>query len=170
MKKTFLKEVALGAGLLCLAATSVFASGFISENVTANETAPDFTLSDINGQMVSLKDYRGKGVILFFFTTWCPHCQDKLLMLASEHEKIKREGFEILAVDPDERESDVKLRAYARKHNAAFKILLDHQMKAARAYDVRGVPKIVLINKKGLVVFEGDHFPDDYKKLLDRQF
>jgi peroxiredoxin len=166
MKNKLFKGILIGCGILFLAAGSVLGSGAIAKSAQANDMAPDFTLTGVDGQTVCLKDYQGRGIILFFFTTWCPHCQDKFPMLINEYEAIKKDGLDLLVIDVGE--SEVKVKSYAQKQNAPFAVLLDSNMDVAKAYGVMGVPSFFLINKEGKIVNEGHELPGNYRSLLGK--
>ena len=166
MTKKILKGVLIGCGILCLAVTSVLASGAVAKSARADDMAPALTLTDTNGQCVSLKDHLGSGAIIFFFTTWCPHCQDKFPMLVKEYASIKKDGFELFVIDVGE--SEVKVKSYAQKHSAPFGVLMDISMEASKAYGVMGVPTFFLVDKDGKIVFEGHELPGNYRKLLSK--
>ena len=53
------------------------------------KTAPDFTLTDMAGQQVSLSQYRGKVVILNFWATWCPPCREEMPSMEALYQKIR---------------------------------------------------------------------------------
>jgi peroxiredoxin len=166
MRKQFFKTILIGCGILCLTATSVLASGIIARSALANEAAPDFTLADVNGGTATLKGSLGKGAILFFFTTWCPHCQDKIPMLAREYQAIKDADFRLYVINAGE--SEAKVKSYARKNNVPFGILLDSDMEASKAFGVMGVPSFFLIDQDGWIIFEGHELPGNYKALLSK--
>jgi peroxiredoxin len=126
--------------------------------------APDFTLESLKGDSVTLSHFKGKGVILFFFTTWCPYCREKFPGLSRSYEADKRDGIELLAIN--EGESRQKISSFVSKENVPFDIFLDSDMKAAQDYGVLGIPTFALINKEGMLVYEGQEIPSDYKELL----
>ena len=63
--------------------------------------APNFTLPDLNGKMVSLTDYKGNVVLLNIWATWCPPCVEEMPSMEKLHQELKDESFEILAVSID---------------------------------------------------------------------
>src|SRR5687767_10454531 len=70
--------------------------------------APDFTLTDISGKQVSLKDYRGKVVLVDFWATWCPPCRVSIPAMEELHKEYGPKGLQVLSVSMDE---DVELVA-----------------------------------------------------------
>lgn len=131
-----------------------------------NGQAADFTLQNLDGKSVSLSDFKGRAVILFFWTTWCPHCRDKVPMLNREHKNIKSVGIELLAININEPKNRIK--EFADKNSIAYPVLLDSDGRVSSQYNVIGVPTFILINKEGKVVFSDNSFPSDYKDKLSR--
>lgn len=132
--------------------------------VREDSVAPDFTLSTIRDETVSLKDFKDKGIILFFFTTWCPYCREKMPELARHYSAYEKQGIELLVIDSGE--SKAKVVSFASKEDYPFDILLDTSAGVADAYGVLGVPTFVLISKEGKVVFFGNRLPDNYAARL----
>jgi len=152
--------------VLLFSSRDVSAYASLGQKNSTQAIAPDFSLPTIAGKTVALKDLKGKGTILFFFTTWCPYCRQKLPLLAKQSEKYQSEGFEILATDVGE--SKAKVSSFATKEHLPFDILLDVDMKVSEAYGVLGVPTFILISKGGLVVYEGNEMPSNYQELLNK--
>lgn len=165
MKKT-MKRVTVYLFLsLFLFTSNVFAAstrGGKPESVVA----PHFNLKTMKGQAVSLADLKGKNVIIFFFTTWCPWCRKKIPSLVKNEPRYKSEGIELLLVDVGE--SQAKVFSFASKNSIPFDILLDRDMKVSQDYDVVGVPTVVLISGDGRVVYNGNDLPSNYKEILER--
>jgi len=111
--------------------------------------APVFNLMDISGTKHSLSDYKGKTVLLFFTTTWCPHCKKDIPNLKKIHAAYRDSGLEIIAIYIQE--SQKKVHSFATKYDLPYTILLDTEGLAARAYGIRGVPTKVLIDKNGTI-------------------
>ncbi|TFG93516.1 MAG: TlpA family protein disulfide reductase [Syntrophobacterales bacterium] len=114
------------------------------------EPAPDFVLKDLNGSEVSLDDYKGKVVLLAFSTTWCPHCRKMPPYLNELRSSYGDKGLVILNIDIQEPQK--KVRSYAEKQNIQYTVLLDEDGAVATAYQVRGVPSLILVDKKGTIV------------------
>ena len=167
MNKIYLRVVmGVLAVLLLFSSRDVSANASLGPKNQAQTIAPDFSLETMAGKTVALKDLKGKGVVLFFFTTWCPYCRQKLPLLAKQYQKYQSEGFELIVTDVGE--SKAKVSSFAGKENLPFDILLDVDMKASEAYGVLGVPTFILISKDGLVVYEGNEMPSNYQELLNK--
>ena len=91
-------------------------------DVIIGERAHDFTLKDLNGNSVSLADFRGKkSVLLICTTTWCPSCITIIPELKEIHSKYKSEGLEVIAMYINEPENKVKAfnRKFCRQEDRA---------------------------------------------------
>ena len=113
--------------------------------------APDFVLPDIMGNQVRLSAFRGKGVILNFWSTWCKPCIEEMPDMQAFYGKNSAADIEILAVSIN-RERDSTVKHFVRKLNLTFPVLLDFDKIAARIYKVFALPTSFLINDKGVIV------------------
>ena len=112
--------------------------------------APDFTLPDLNGKMVSLADYRGKVVLLNIWATWCPPCVEEMPSMEKLYQELKDEGFEILAVSIDESGAEAVI-PFVKKHRLGFPALLDTKGSIKSLYQITGVPESFIIGKEGII-------------------
>lgn len=109
--------------------------------------APDFTLTKLSGEKLSLSDYRGeKPVILDFFATWCPNCQRDMPKLSIWYEKYQ-DNVEVIGVNLREREKTV--RDFISSRDIAFPIVLDPFSQVSQNYGVQYTNYHVLINTDG---------------------
>jgi peroxiredoxin len=135
--------------------------------VNTSRPAPDFTLTDLNGNQVSLGDFSGQPVVVNFWATWCPPCLAEMPLLA---EAYQREGGKIvfLAVSVDEPDSTV--RRFAEKNDINLTILLDGGGRVASDYKVRGIPVTFFISRDGEVVvrYVGEMSPHTIEEGLKR--
>lgn len=96
--------------------------------------APDFTLPDQNGNEVSLSDYAGKKVILYFYPKDnTPGCTAQACGFAERFPQITEKGAVILGISKDSVASHKK---FEEKYSLPFTILSDTEMKVLQAYDV----------------------------------
>jgi len=110
----------------------------------------DFALEDLNGNKIKLSNYKGKGVLLVFSTTWCSYCRKEIPQLKELYAKYKEKGLEIINIDIQE--SKDRVSAFTLKHKLPYTVLLDTDGKVASMYGVRGVPTKVLISKEGKII------------------
>ena len=116
---------------------------------TIGDTAPNFSLSDIDGNKVSLSDLlKGKEVMLNFWASWCPECRKETATL-NEIAKKYKDKIDVVGINLRESKEDVQ--SFIGSKGIGYKMLLDTNGKVARQYGVFGVPVNVLINKEGLV-------------------
>lgn len=133
--------------LLCLTAAPSFA-------LNKGAQAPNFTLSDVNEESISLVDLRGKVVVLNFWATWCPPCRSEMPEF-DELDKEFKESSEavLLAVNLTDgsRETKAKVQKFLDANGYGMRVLLDIGTRTAKAYNVMGIPTTLVINPKGIV-------------------
>jgi peroxiredoxin len=112
--------------------------------------APDFTLNDICGKKVTLSQFRGKVVILNFWSIWCGPCLAEMLSLNKLYLELKDKGLVVLAVAEDPAEKPV--RSYINEKGLVFSVLMDKERKVYFKYSLYGIPVSFLIDKKGVIV------------------
>ena len=96
--------------------------------------APDFTLSDQNGKPVSLADFTGKKVVLYFYPRDnTPGCSRQACAFAGAYEEFKAMDTAVIGVSKDSVASHVK---FAEKYALPFTLLSDPELQAIQAYDV----------------------------------
>lgn len=148
---------------LILAQGILFAASPLSSG--APEAVPDFSLMDLKNEQFYLSDFKGKPVVLFFWTTWCPYCREELSMLDDMRAQLSRDGIEIFAVNAGE--SSGKVLRLLGNRPVSYRVLLDTDYEVAHAFGIAGVPTYILIDKEGRVVFSDNRFPqNEYKDLL----
>lgn len=117
----------------------------------APETAPALHFETASGKTLTLADYRGKGVVLNIWATWCLPC--KLEMPALDHLAtiVASEGIVVLPVSIDTGGLKVVRTFYAENYITHLPILLDPDGGIASALKAPGVPTTVIIDRKGLI-------------------
>lgn len=106
----------------------------------AGMKAPDFTLRDGAGQEVSLSDYRGKKVVLYFYPKDnTPGCTRQACAFAGAYAGFRDKGVQVIGVSRDSVESH---RKFAEKYSLPFVLLSDPDLQVIRAYGVWGEKKL----------------------------
>lgn len=100
----------------------------------AKMRAPDFTLSDQNGDTVRLEDFRGKRVVLYFYPKDnTPGCTRQACAFAASYEQFQAQNVVVIGVSKDSVASHLK---FAQKNELPFILLSDPDLQAIQAYDV----------------------------------
>ena len=113
------------------------------------DVAPDFVLSDLEGNAVNLSDFRGKPVILNFWATWCAPCRVEMPEFQTAFENNQDIGLEILAVNRDETRAQVV--EFFDEFGLTFTPLLDQGALVAEQYQVFNMPTTYFLNAEGVV-------------------
>lgn len=106
------------------------------EPLNAGDKAPDFKTKNQNGDTVSLKDYKGKRVALFFYPEDdTPTCTIEACNLRDNFSALQKEGIVVLGISPDD---DAKHKKFEEKYSLPFTLLTDTDLKIANKYGVWG--------------------------------
>lgn len=96
--------------------------------------APDFTLKDKNNNDISLSDFRGKKVVLYFYPKDnTPGCTRQACVFAGLYSEFEKRGVVVIGISKDSVASHAK---FAEKHNLPFVLLSDPDLEAVKAYGV----------------------------------
>ncbi|HEY1374857.1 MAG TPA: TlpA disulfide reductase family protein [Candidatus Binatia bacterium] len=141
--------------LLCVSGAPVRAQGKINykqlvpnlEPMKDNSATPDFTLVDPSGKKVSLKEYRGKLVMLNFWATWCVPCREEMPAMERLYQQYKNKGFVILGVDVKDSKKDAF--GFLKELKISYPIVLDPDGEVGLLYGAWGLPTTYLIGPKG---------------------
>lgn len=174
-----ISSIAFGVlGVACMAISLIVISkqrqrtGSVQEmgNIQVAQLAPDFTLNDLANQPVTLSALRGSKVALLdFWATWCGPCRSAMPGLQGLQDKFKGKGLEVLSLDQNEEAGVV--RRFIAQNNYSLHVVLDSGSQVGSQYGVRGIPTLVLVDKKGYVQwirvgYSGDD--DELTGLVDR--
>ncbi|MEK6758831.1 MAG: TlpA disulfide reductase family protein [Deltaproteobacteria bacterium] len=117
-----------------------------------NQSAPPFTLMDINGRAVSLSSFKGKVVFIDFWASWCPPCKVEFPELIRLMERYNGEDVALLAVNVDQKRSHAV--DFLKKFSvipASFHLLLDGESQVIKIYNASAMPTSFILDKNGVV-------------------
>jgi thiol-disulfide isomerase/thioredoxin len=128
------------------------------EPVVAGASAPGFSVRSLDGQPVTLDQYRGKVVLLNVWATWCAPCREEMPSMQRLYRELAGRDFEILAVSVDDAVGGEiprqALEAFAGELGLTFPLLHsppDDDESIQRLYQTTGVPESFLIGKDGVI-------------------
>jgi peroxiredoxin len=106
----------------------------------------DFTLAELSGKTWTLKELRGKVVVLNFWATWCPPCRKEMPDLETLYRQFKDQGLVILAISD---EDAGKVQPFIAKQKVTYPILLDPGRKVNDLFQIEGIPKTFVYDRNG---------------------
>jgi len=109
----------------------------------------DFTLTELGGKSWTLKDLRGKVVVLNFWATWCPPCRKEMPDLETLYRQFKDQGLVILAISD---EDAGKVKPFIVQQKVTYPILLDPGRKVNELFQIEGIPKTFVYDRTGKLV------------------
>jgi thiol-disulfide isomerase/thioredoxin len=113
--------------------------------------APNFTSHDLQGNRVSLSDFRSRPVLLTFWATWCTACREELPALQRLEQRYSSVGLKVLAVNYRET-SNERMRQYLAGDGVTLQSVIDPRAAIATAYGVDvGLPVNIVVDRAGRV-------------------
>ena len=155
MKKWILLSLALlfSAGLFAQNVEEDPDLKYATDMLKKGAPAPDFTLKDIGGTPVSIKDFLGKKVVLVFWASWCPDCRAEVPELKAMQANADPEKVAFVSISFDRTEEAWK--KYVLENELGGVQLFDSSGKkdsvVGDAYHVKWIPALYLIDEKGKI-------------------
>lgn len=153
-----------------------------SNDLMIDENAPVFSLPDLNGNYIFLRDFCGgtlrkpwinkekKAVVISFFATWCVPCKKEIPYLLKLKDQFNEQPVKFLLIDVGEDKD--KVIPYLLQENIDLTVLFDQYQVVSKKYGATSLPRLVVISKEGKVKkyqkgFEDpDTFMADMQKLI----
>lgn len=137
--------------------------------VKVGDKAPLFELQTVEGDKVALSDYKGKGVILNFWGTWCEPCKEEMPDLNRMNKIYQSKGVEVLTVHVRDSPQQVKQFFSELPEDIDLKVALDGSGDVMSAYNANDLPNTYIIDKDGVIKahHKGQMSRTDIKKYMD---
>jgi thiol-disulfide isomerase/thioredoxin len=144
-----LLKIGLVLILFLLPALGVVGCSRPAQGPGIDKLAPDFELPTLDGQVVSLRDFRGRPVLLNFWASWCGPCRFEMPFLENVYQMRSGEGLVVLAVNLQE--SPERVREFVESMGISFTVLLASSPEVPLAYNIRSIPTTFFIDKNGII-------------------
>jgi cytochrome c biogenesis protein CcmG/thiol:disulfide interchange protein DsbE len=137
--------------LVALAVLALLAYAVFAQNRTqvVGGPAPDFTLQTFDGETVSLSELRGRPVVVNFWASWCPTCDEEMALLEATHQRYQGE---VVFIGVDHVDTEAKARAYLEQYGITYQNGQDLGGRIADAFGLKGVPETFFIDENGTVI------------------
>ncbi len=113
------------------------------------DLAPDFTLDNLDGDPISLSQFRGQAVLINFWAVWCTYCRVEMPDIQQVYEAYQDRGFVVLGINVGENEQSAE--PFVKDAGVTFPILMDRDALVMRTYRMRGLPSSILIDSEGVI-------------------
>ncbi len=114
-------------------------------------TAPDFTLSLLDGGEIALSELRGQVVLVNFWTSWCPPCRQEMPAIESVYRSYKDIGLVVIGLNLTAQDSKQEAAAFAQEVGVTFPIALDLDNSVGNLYRVTALPTSFFVDRKGVI-------------------
>jgi thiol-disulfide isomerase/thioredoxin len=174
-----MKPLRILAPILAFALSALSFAAYHFFTATANARhaepvlAPAFTLETVDGKKVSLSDFKGKGVIINFWATWCPPCRQEIPDMI-ELQKAYSGKFTFIGIAVNDKPENVA--AYVKEKGINYPVAMGNEKvvvdygKLLEGGQIRGIPTSFAINSKGEIVtaFVGARDKHAFESVIQR--
>lgn len=115
--------------------------------------APEFTLHDLNGAPLSLKDLRGQVVVVNVWASWCGPCRAEMPALQKVYASDQARGLVILGVNSTVQDTEANARTFVDEMNVSFPIVFDRDGAVTSRYRVQALPTTFILDRRGVIRF-----------------
>ena len=160
MTKPFTRRqfAGLGAGLAAVGLLGKSAWGMDLPDAAQRLTdvfpydPPAFSFTDAAGKPLTFADYRGRGLLVNFWATWCGPCKAEMPTLAALNRTLLPDGILVLPISVDTQGAAAVKPYFKAHHIHGLPVLLDPSSNALEIFHAQGIPLSLVINRQGQIV------------------
>jgi peroxiredoxin len=121
-----------------------------SEVDVSSPQAPEFTVKDLNGQLISSSEFKDKVVIINFWATWCPPCKAEIPGFVEAYSEYQDQGLEIVGLSLDQL-SPEKVLEFARSYEINYPVAMSTEDIYEAYQPGPYIPSSIIIDKNGKI-------------------
>lgn len=156
------------AGLGCLGVIAAMQTGAQGGATMTGKALPTFSAKSLSGAKVSNATLKGKVVLLDFWATWCGPCVKMSPTMQKLHTKYNKKGLVVIGMNLEggtEDSDKAKAMDYVKKHKYTYLNTIGNDGLASKL-QVSGIPRFVLVDKKGKIIGDWTGSSDGFEKAV----
>jgi len=142
----------------------------IAVDPSVGSLAPEFTLTTLEGETISLAELRGKNVLINYWATWCPPCLNELIALENIQKQYEGQDFVVITINGIEQDILSDVQATVEDYGVTYPVLLDENEAFWDAYRILFLPTTVYINEQGIIRFIkfGEQSESEFSSMVEQ--
>lgn len=156
-------------GIVALCLLGLYLAGShksqMAKPTASGGTAPDFTVTGIDGKKFSLSDYRGKVILLDFWATWCTPCRAEIPHFVEMQKQLGPQGFQVIGISMDDEAKPVK--AFYEQYGINYPVAVGDDKLAESFGGVLGLPVNFVIDREGRI--DSKHLGATETSVFDKE-
>lgn len=125
----------------------------VAVDPSVGSLAPEFTLTTLDGETISLAELHGKNVLINYWATWCPPCLNELKALENVQKQFEGQDFVVITINGIEQDNLGDVEATVEEYGVTYPVLLDENETFWDAYRILFLPTSVYIDEQGIIRF-----------------
>jgi peroxiredoxin len=132
--------------------------------------APEFALTTLDGENISLADLHGKNVLINYWATWCPPCLNELTALENIQSQFEGQDFVVVTINGIEQDNLGDVQATVQEYGITYPVLLDENESFWDAYRILFLPTSIYINEQGIIRFIkfGEQTETEFSDMIEQ--
>ena len=122
-------------------------------DASVGSLAPDFRLTTLDGENISLADLQGKNVLINYWATWCPPCLNELTALENIQNQFEHQDFLVVTINGIEQDNLGDVQATVQEYGITYPVLLDENETFWDSYRILFLPTSIYIDELGIIRF-----------------
>jgi peroxiredoxin len=149
----------------------IFIIVFLGITPAKAQRAIDFTLKDLDGNLIKLSDHYHENVILIdFWATWCLPCTKELPHFQKFYDRYKENGLKVLSISVDGPETVALVKTFMKRYKYSFPVLLDTESKVVALYNPRVIlPYTILVDREGNINYVHQGYSPGDENFLEQK-
>jgi cytochrome c biogenesis protein CcmG/thiol:disulfide interchange protein DsbE len=161
----------LATGAIVLLVLGLLGYALIDQPAEPPQTGspvPDFHLTSLDGDAMTMSTHQGEAVVLNFFASWCAPCRQEATALEQTWRQYQGQGVQFVGIAYKDAAS--KAQAFLDEFGVTYPTAVDPGNRTARAYGVTGVPETFVVDQQGRLVhhFVGPVTQEELSRTLDQ--